>query len=75
MAQDALTEVFEETVASRYDRGINHDVVITPGETTLVIEDEKTQSRITETLALNNKGLIYPIEISVPIMSIGASPR
>lgn len=48
MAQDALTAVFEETVASCYDRGINHDVVISPGGTILVIEDSKTQSHIIE---------------------------
>ncbi|QDV51300.1 hybrid sensor histidine kinase/response regulator [Gimesia fumaroli] len=48
MIQSALTEPIDETIPPKYDRCKNHDVVISPGGTILIIEDSNTQARIIE---------------------------
>lgn len=48
MSQNTLTETIDETIPSKYDRCKNHDVVISPGGTILIIEDSYTQARIIE---------------------------
>ncbi|WP_339734367.1 ATP-binding protein [uncultured Gimesia sp.] len=48
MIQSTVTENIDEAIPPKYDRCKNHDVVISPGGTILIIEDSNTQARIIE---------------------------